>query len=154
VVARDGLAKIPGGAALDDYGGRGGSNSSRGKLWKTSLQRLADELGLRIWVCHFPPGTSKWNKIEHRMFSRITANWRGRPLRSLEVIVSLIANTRTSSGLQLRAGEDLAKYPKGIQVSRTELDEVRLLRQEFQGEWNYVILPSAEWPDWNEAANI
>lgn len=131
----------------------GGSNSSRGKLWKTSLQRLADELGLRIWVCHFPPGTSKWNKIEHRMFSRITANWRGRPLRSLEVIVSLIANTRTSSGLQLRAGEDLEKYPKGIQVSRTELDEVRLLRQEFQGEWNYVILPRAEWPDWNEAVN-
>lgn len=129
----------------------GGSNSPRGKLWKTSLQGLADELGLRIWVCHFPPGTSKWNKIEHRMFSRITQNWRGRPLTSVEVIVSLIANTMTGSGTKLRAEKDPGKYPKGKQVSQEDLDEVRLLRQEFHGEWNYVILPKADWPDWIDA---
>jgi transposase len=131
----------------------GGSNSSRGKLWKTALQGLADELGLRIWVCHFPPGTSKWNKIEHRMFSRITQNWRGRPLHSIEVIVNLIANTRLSKGVPLRAAHDPGKYPKGKQVPQEELDTVRLLRQEFHGEWNYVILPKADWPDWNEAVN-
>ena len=131
----------------------GGSNSSRGKLWKKSLQGLADDLELRIWVCHFPPGTSKWNKIEHRMFSRITQNWRGRPLSSVEVIVSLIANTRTASGVQLHAAKDLGEYPKGKQVSKDDLNDVRLLRQEFHGEWNYVILPKAEWPDWNEAVN-
>lgn len=132
----------------------GGSNSSRGKLWKTSLQGLADDLGLRIWVCHFPPGTSKWNKIEHRMFSRITQNWRGRPLTSIEVIISLIANTRMGSGVQLRAEKDPGKYPKGKQISQQDLDDVRLLRQEFHGEWNYVILPKAEWPDWNEAVDF
>jgi hypothetical protein len=126
----------------------GGSNSSRGKLWKTALQALADELGLRIWVCHYPPGTSKWNKIEHRMFSRITQNWRGRPLRSLEVIVNLIASTRTNSGVQLRVGSDAREYPKGKQVSQAELNDVRLLLQEFHGEWNYVIIPRVEWPDW------
>ena len=129
----------------------GGSNSTRGRLWKTALQRLADELGIRIWVCHFPPGTSKWNKIEHRLFSRITQNWRGRPLLSLEVIVSLIANTRLGSGSKLRAGKDVGNYEKGKKVSQEELEDVRLLRQEFHGEWNYVILPAAEWPDWNEA---
>jgi hypothetical protein len=131
----------------------GGANSVRGKLWKTALQGLADELGLRIWVCHFPPGTSKWNKIEHRMFSRITQNWRGRPLQSIEVIVNLIANTRLSNGLPLRAAHDPGQYPQGKQVPQEELDTVRLLRQEFHGEWNYVILPRAEWPDWNEAVN-
>lgn len=132
----------------------GGSNSSRGKLWKTCLQGLADDLDLRIWVCHYPPGTSKWNKIEHRMFSRITANWRGRPLSSVAVIVNLIANTRTRSGLRLRAALDSGTYPKGKQVSPAELEEVRLLPQEFHGEWNYVILPKSEWPDWNEAVII
>lgn len=129
----------------------GGSNSSRGRLWKTALQGLADELDLRLWVCHFPPGTSKWNKIEHRMFSRITQNWRGRPLTSIEVIVNLIANTRLSQGKRVSAGKDEGTYPKGKKVSQAELDDVRLLRREFHGEWNYVILPKAEWPDWNEA---
>jgi hypothetical protein len=132
----------------------GGSNSSRGKLWKTTLQALADELDLRLWVCHYPPGTSKWNKIEHRLFSRITQNWRGRPLRSVEVIVNLIANTRTRSGQRLRVEADAREYPKGKQVSQAELDDVRLLLQEFHGEWNYVIIPRAEWPDWPYAEAV
>lgn len=126
----------------------GGSNSARGKLWKTCLQELADELDLRIWVCHYPPGTSKWNKIEHRMFSRITRNWRGRPLTSLEVIVSLIANTRLNSGAVLRAARDEREYPKGKKVRAAELKEVRLLLQEFHSDWNYVIVPRAELPNW------
>ncbi len=132
----------------------GGSNSSRGKLWKKCLQDLADELGLRIWVCHYPPGTSKWNKIEHRMFSRITQNWRGRPLLSIEVIVSLIANTRLKNGNQVRSAQDSRKYPKGVTVGTSELEEVRLLTQEFHGEWNYVILPKAECPEWNDAVVV
>ena len=126
----------------------GGSNSVRGRLWKTSLQGLADRLDLRLWVCHYPPGTSKWNKIEHRMFSRITQNWRGRPLSSLEVIVNLIANARTASGTRVRAALDPATYEKGKQVTPEELAQVRLLLQEFHGEWNYVVIPTAEWPDW------
>ncbi len=126
----------------------GGSNSSRGKLWKTSLQALADKLDLRIWVCHYPPGTSKWNKIEHRMFSRITQNWRGRPLTSIEVIVNLIANARTNSGVKVRAEHDPGVYTKGTKVSQKELNDVRLLLREFHGEWNYVIIPRAEWPQW------
>lgn len=126
----------------------GGSNSVRGRLWKTSLQGLADRLGLRLWVCHYPPGTSKWNKIEHRLFSRITQNWRGRPLISIEVIVNLIANARTASGTQVRAALDSTTYEKGKQVTPEELAQVRLLLQEFHSEWNYVILPTAEWPDW------
>ena len=99
-------------------------------------------------MCHYPPGTSKWNKIEHRLFSRITQNWRGRPLLSVEVIVNLIAGTRTSRGVNLRAELDARDYPKGKGVSPAELDAVRLLLQEFHGEWNYVILPRSEWPDW------
>ena len=126
----------------------GGSNSSRGKLWKTTLQALADELDLRLWVCHYPPGTSKWNKIEHRMFSRITQNWRGRPIRSIEVIINLIANTRTSGGTRLRAEADTREYSKGKRVSQAELDDVRLLPQEFHGEWNYVVIPRAQLPNW------
>lgn len=126
----------------------GGSNSARGKLWKTCLQALADELHLRIWVCHYPPGTSKWNKIEHRMFSRITRNWRGRPLTSVEVIVNLIANTRLGNGQTIRAAHDAAVYAKGQKVNKEELDDVRLLLQAFHPEWNYVIVPKAECPDW------
>ncbi len=126
----------------------GGSNSVRGRLWKTALQQLADETNLRLWVCHYPPGTSKWNKIEHRMFSRITQNWRGRPLISWEVIVNLIANTTTRCGLSLQAELDRGEYPKGKKVSNRELSQVRLLLQEFHSEWNYVILPKSEWPDW------
>lgn len=127
----------------------GGSNSSRGRLWKVALQRLADETGLRLWVHHFPPGTSKWNKIEHRLFSRITQNWRGTPLLSREVIVSLIQNTKTRTGLQVQAELDTGTYPTGKKVTNEELAEVRFLLQEYHGDWNYIILPKAEMPESN-----
>lgn len=119
----------------------GGSNGSRSRLWKTELQRLADETGLRISVCHFPPGTSKWNKIEHRMFCHITQNWRGRPLISHEVIVNLIGSTTTQTGLTIRAALDRERYPTGIQVTDDEMAAVRLTRDAFHGEWNYSISP-------------
>jgi len=119
----------------------GGSNASRSRLWKRELQKLADEMGLRISVCHFPPGTSKWNKIEHRMFCHITKNWRGRPLESLETIVNLIANTTTQKGLKIQAALDSGQYPKGIKVKDKELAQVYLERDTFHGDWNYAILP-------------
>mgnify|MGYP002641238439 CR=1 FL=1 len=119
----------------------GGSNGHRVRLWKTALQALADEIGLRIHVCHFPPGTSKWNKIEHRMFSHITMNWRGRPLVSHEVIVNLISATTTAAGLKIAAEIDEGVYPKGVKVTDEQLAEVRLTRDEFHGEWNYRISP-------------
>lgn len=119
----------------------GGSNGSRSRLWKAGLQLLANELGLRIHVCHFPPGASKWNKIEHRMFSHITQNWRGRPLISHEVIISLIANTMTRTGLKIRAELDCHSYPTGIKVSDEELAGLALERDGFHGEWNYVLFP-------------
>ena len=119
----------------------GGSNGSRCRLWKFEIQGLADELKMGISVCHFPPGTSKWNKIEHRMFSHITKNWRGRPLTSHEVIVNLIANTSTRSGLKIQAGLDSQEYPTGIKVSEREMKELNLMKNEFHGEWNYTILP-------------
>jgi len=102
---------------------------------------LATALGLRIRVCHFPPGTSKWNKIEHRMFSHITQNWRGRPLVSHEVIINLIANTATQQGLIIQAELDTGIYPTGIKVSDEELALVNLLREDFHGDWNYTIAP-------------
>ena len=119
----------------------GGSNGSRGRLWKVALQRLADELGLPITVCHFPPGTSKWNKIEHRMFSHITLNWRGKPLTSHEVIVNLIANTTTRQGLRIEVALDTNCYPTGIVVTDEEFAGVNLRRANFHGEWNYTISP-------------
>ena len=119
----------------------GGSNGIRLRLWKLSLQRLADEMGLRISVCHFPPGTSKWNKIEHQMFNRITQNWRGRPLRSLEVIVNLIGATKTRSGARIQVEVDRTSYELGIKVSDEEFARIRIERDEFHGEWNYTILP-------------
>ena len=119
----------------------GGSNSARARLWKAELQRLADETGLRIAVSHLPPGTSKWNKIEHRMFCHITANWRGQPLLSREVIVSLIGSTRSSTGLRIQAALDAGQYPTGIKVSAGEMAAIRLERSDFHGEWNYTILP-------------
>jgi hypothetical protein len=119
----------------------GGSNGSRGRLWKVALQRLADELGLHITVCHFPPGTSKWNKIEHRMFSHITLNWRGKPLTSHEVIVNLIANTTTRQGLRIEVALDTTCYPTGIVVTDEEFAGVNLQRADFHGEWNYTISP-------------
>jgi transposase len=120
----------------------GGSNGSRNRLWKVALQGLADETGLRISVCHLPPGTSKWNKIEHRLFCHITQNWRGRPLRSLEIVVSLIGGTTTRTGLVVRAELDPRPYEKGITVSDEELAAVRITRAKFHGEWNYTISPS------------
>jgi len=119
----------------------GGSNSSRARLWKVEMQRLSDELKLQITVCHFPPGTSKWNKIEHRMFCHITRNWRGRPLVSTEVIVNLIANTTTRTGLRIKAKLDAGTYPTGVEVSDPELATLRLQRADFHGEWNYAFLP-------------
>lgn len=119
----------------------GGSNSYRARLWKYRLQKLADETGLSIAVCHFPPGTSKWNKIEHRMFCHITSNWRGRPLETLEVIVSLIANTKTSKGLTVQADLNLNSYAKGIKVSDEEMSQLNITTADFHGEWNYSILP-------------
>ena len=119
----------------------GGSNSFRCRLWKTSLQALADDLGLRLVIRHFPPGTSKWNKIEHRLFSFITQNWRGHPLVSRQAIVSLIAATTTRKGLVVKAALDTKQYEKGIKVSDEELAEVRIVRHRFHGEWNYNISP-------------
>jgi hypothetical protein len=119
----------------------GGSNGARVRLWKLELQKLADETGLEISICHLPPGTSKWNKIEHRLFSFISQNWRGKPLVSHQVIVNLIAATTTRSGLRVRAEVDPGKYPKGIKVSDKEVAAVRIERDEFHGEWNYTILP-------------
>lgn len=120
----------------------GGSNGTRVRLWKVALQRLADKTGLHISVCHLPPGTSKWNKIEHRMFSHISMNWRGKPLYSHEVIVNLIAATTTRTGLKIEAEIDSNTYPKGIQVTDEELEKVQIKRADFHGEWNYTILPS------------
>jgi Rhodopirellula transposase DDE domain len=119
----------------------GGSNGSRVRLWKVAVQELADATGLRIKVCHFPPGTSKWNKIEHRMFCHITENWRGRPLRSLGVIVNLIGSTRTDAGLKIDAGLDRGSYPKGIEVSDEEMAGLRIKGDDFHGDWNYTISP-------------
>jgi transposase len=119
----------------------GGSNGARLRLWKVELQKLADETGLRIAVCHFPPGTSKWNKIEHRLFSFISQNWRGKPLISLEVIVNLIAATTTSKGLEVHSELDQRVYQPGIKVSDAELAQVNLQREKFHGDWNYRIIP-------------
>src|SRR6266566_394745 len=121
----------------------GGSNGSRVRLWKIELQKLADELGVPVTVCHLPPGTSKWNKIEHRLFSFITGNWRGKPLVSHQVIVQLIAATTTKTGLKVRCELDQNTYPAGIKVSDAEIEAVNLTRHDFHGEWNYTIGPKA-----------
>jgi hypothetical protein len=119
----------------------GGSNGSRVRLWKWELQQLANQTGLALTVCHFPPGTSKWNKIEHRLFSHITANWRGKPLASLAVIVSLIAATRTQTGLRVRCELDQGSYPKGQTITDEQLAQVSLAPHRFHGDWNYTIRP-------------
>jgi Rhodopirellula transposase DDE domain len=119
----------------------GGSNNYRARLWKYQLQKLADEIGLYITVCHFPPGTSKWNKIEHRMFCHITANWRGRPLETHEVIVNLIARTQTSKGLTVQADLNANSYPKGIKISDEEMARLNITPAGFHGEWNYRLSP-------------
>lgn len=120
----------------------GGSNGSRCRLWKVALQSLADRLKIPVHVCHFPPGTSKWNKIEHRMFCHITQNWRGRPLVSHEVIVNLIANTATRQGLTIQAELDVGSYPTGTKVSDEQLNKLKLKPHKFHGDWNYTVLPS------------
>ena len=119
----------------------GGSNSSRTRLWKLCLQKLADELELSISVCHFPPGTSKWHKIEHRMFCHITENWRGRPLLSRAVIVTLIGSPTTRKGLHINAELDAGLYPTKIKVTDEELATVRIKLAKFHGNWNYTIQP-------------
>jgi Rhodopirellula transposase DDE domain len=119
----------------------GGSNGSRSRLWKVALQELADDIGLHIAVCHFPPGTSKWNKIEHRMFCHITKNWRGRPLVSRAAVVELIGHTTTKTGLQIQADLDTSAYRTGIKVTDEELAAVRIKKDMFHGEWNYTISP-------------
>lgn len=120
----------------------GGSNGSRVRLWKRELQRLADEMAIPIRVSHFPPGTSKWNKIEHRLFSHISLNWRGKPLVTHEIIVNLIAATTTRMGLKVQAALDNTPYPKGVKVTDEEFAAIRLVRDEFHGDWNYVITPN------------
>jgi transposase len=120
----------------------GGSNGYRSRLWKVELQKFANETGLRLSICHFPPGTSKWNKIEHQMFSFITQNWRGRPLVSYAVIVNLIGRTTTTTGLKIKCRLDRKKYPKGIKISDKELAKVNLKQDSFHGEWNYTIEPN------------
>ena len=120
----------------------GGSNGSRNRLWKVELQSFADRTGLSVEVSHFPPGTSKWNKIEHRLFSYISKNWRGRPLETLEIIVNLIESTTTSKGLKVKCGVDRTDYETGKKVSDAELSEVNIVRNDFHGEWNYIIFPN------------
>ena len=119
----------------------GGSNGSRSRLWKVALQELATELGMTLSVCYFPPGTSKWNKIEHRLFSFITQNWRGKPLRTLQTIVNLIGSTSTKNGLKVKAHLDTNQYETGIKVSDVEMAALRISPHEFHGEWNYTIKP-------------
>lgn len=119
----------------------GGSNGYRSRAWKAGLQDLADELDLRISVSHFPPGTSKWNKIEHRLFCHITRNWRGKPLRTFETVVQLIGHTRTNAGLRVKAKLDSGKYPKGVVISNEHMDRLALHRSEFHGDWNYELQP-------------
>jgi Rhodopirellula transposase DDE domain len=122
----------------------GGSNSYRARAWKVELQKLADDLGLAIRVSHFPPGTSKWNKIEHRLFSYITLNWRGRPLRTFETVVQLIGNTRTTTGLRVRAKLDKRKYPTGVTIPKAVMKKLSLHTHEFHGDWNYALWPRAK----------
>ena len=137
-----GSARYPHASSLTLTADCGGSNGNRTRLWKTELQGLADHTGLQIRVCHFPPGTSKWNKIEHRLFSFITKNWRGKPLTSLATIISLIGATTTRTGLDVYARLDDGAYPKGIHVSDQQLSAVQLTGNAFHPEWNYTINPS------------
>ena len=119
----------------------GGSNGYRTRLWKLELQKLADEIGLTISVCHFPPGTSKWNKIEHRLFCFISQNWRGRPLMTLQTVINLIGGTKTKKGLKVKAVLDENEYKKGIRVTDKEMKTINVIKDDFHGEWNYKIAP-------------
>ncbi len=121
----------------------GGSNGYRSRAWKVELQKFADASNLRIRVSHFPPGTSKWNKIEHRLFCHITGNWRGKPLRTFETIVDLIGNTRTNAGLRVKAKLDKRKYPTGATITKADMQALALVPDHFRGEWNYTLEPRA-----------
>ena len=136
-----GCDAYPDATALFITADAGGSNGYRLRAWKHELQQLADETRLTIHVSHFPPGTSKWNKIEHRLFCHITANWRGTPLTTYETIVDRIGNTRTETGLLVRAELNAGEYPTGVTVAKEEMDAIALVRDEFHGEWNYKLLP-------------
>lgn len=136
-----GRAEYPNADSLLVTADSGGSNASRSRLWKVCLQELANKTGLRITVCHFPPGASKWNAIEHRLFCHITKNWRGHPLTSRAIVVNLIAHTTTKKGLHVEASLDTKSYPMGIKVSDEALDSVKITRDQFHGEWNYTIKP-------------
>ena len=138
-----GSVRYPDATSLQITADCGGSNGNRTRLWKTELQRLADETGLAISVCHFPPGTSKWNKVEHRLFSFISKNWRGRSLASYEVIINLIAATTTGTGLDVYARLDDRDYPK-VEVTDEQLAAVNITRDQFHPEWNYTINPSTK----------
>jgi len=138
---RMGAATYPSATELLMTADAGGSNGIRCRLWKKGLQDLASELNLKLTVCHFPPGTSKWNKIEHRMFCHITENWRGRPLISRAVIVNLIGNTTTEEGLTIDAEFDTNSYPRGIKVSDEEMTRINIKEHKFHGDWNYTIAP-------------
>ncbi len=139
--AQMGRYRYPGATKLLVCADAGGSNGYRIRAWKVELAKLAADTGLEITVCHFPPGTSKWNKIEHRMFSFITMNWRGRPLTSYRVVVQLIANTTTKKGLKIAAELDEGYYPTGVKITNKELAAVPLTRHEFHGDWNYTVHP-------------
>jgi hypothetical protein len=121
----------------------GGSNSARGRLWKIELQKLADEIGIAIRVLHFPPATSKWNRIEHRLFSFITINWRGKPLTDYATIINLIAATSTDTGLKVYAQLDETTYEKAIKISDAQMAAINIQRDPFHGDWNYIIHPTA-----------
>jgi hypothetical protein len=136
-----GKPRYPGAVRLLITADAGGSNSPRGRLWRVELARLAADTGLSIMVCHYPPGASKWNKIEHRLFSFITMNWRGRPLTSYRTIVELIANTTNRKGLKVQADLDTGHYPTGVKVNDKDLAAVPLHRHDWHGDWNYTIHP-------------
>jgi DDE family transposase len=136
-----GVARFPRATELLITADGGGSNSARSRLWKVALQKLADEIGLKLSVCHFPPGTSKWNKVEHRLFCFITNNWRGKPLVSHQAIVNLIAATTTTKGLTVKAAIDETRYETGIKVTDEQLATLKIARAKFHGEWNYTIKP-------------
>jgi hypothetical protein len=141
---RMGRKRYPNAKAIFVTADAGGSNGYRSHVWKYELQRLADKLGIAIHVSHFPPGTSKWNKVEHRLFSFITMNWRGRPLRTYETIVNLISNTTTRAGLVVRAKIDRRRYPLGKKIPAKEMRTLKIERDIFHGDWNYILHPRAE----------
>ena len=141
-----GEARYPNAKSLVITADGGGSNGSRVRLWKLELQKLANEFGFPIRVCHLLPGTSKWNKIEHKLFSFIIANWRGKPLVSHKVIVQLIAATTSKAGLKVRCELDTSSYPKGIKVSNSQIRAINLIRHDFHGEWNYTVSPNGPVP--------